>query len=143
MSAYVAGDVGAFDELFRRYSALLVRALVRRSATLEEARDQVQETFLQLHRARFDFHDGSRFRPWVFTIALNVQRQAARSRARRPEVSLELEALQLADAATTSDRTAEAELIRAAPASPLITARRSRFVGSTGFPTRRQPVSSV
>jgi len=89
MIAYVAGDSAAFDTLFRRYAPLLERAMRRRLPSDSDAQDVVQQTFLQLHRARLDFDPRRRFRPWLFTIAFNLQRELSRSRARKPTLVLE------------------------------------------------------
>jgi RNA polymerase sigma-70 factor (ECF subfamily) len=91
MAAYVAGDRGAFNELFDRYAAVLLRVLSRGLRRREEAEDLVQQTFLQLHRARLDFRPGAPLRPWLFTIALNLRREHFRRLQRRPEAPLDLE----------------------------------------------------
>ena len=86
MAAYQRGELAAFQELFARYSGNLRRMLARdlRPATLAE--DLLQQTFLQLHRARFDFDPAQPFAPWVYTIAMNLKREYFRTRQRRPEV---------------------------------------------------------
>jgi RNA polymerase sigma factor (sigma-70 family) len=84
MDAYLAGDGEAFDELFRRYARALLRSLGRRMSP-EDARDVVQQTFLQLHRSRHDYHRGAAIRPWIYTIAFNLQRRAARDARRRAQ----------------------------------------------------------
>jgi len=89
MAAYIAGDAGAFRELFSRYSPLLYRMMLRDLRRPEEARDLVQQTFLHLHRARMDFDSRLRFRSWIFTIALNLKREHFRKVRRRPESPLE------------------------------------------------------
>jgi RNA polymerase sigma-70 factor (ECF subfamily) len=94
MDAYVAGDATAFRALFDRYAPLLARVLSRRVRSGDLARDLVQQTFLQLHRARNDFRQGARLRPWLFTIALNLQREHLRRQGRRPEAPLELDGRQ-------------------------------------------------
>jgi RNA polymerase sigma-70 factor (ECF subfamily) len=91
MAAYVAGDASAFRELFDRYAPLLSRVLVRQLRTREEANDLVQQTFLQLHRARNDFRSDAKLRPWLFTIALNLKREFFRRKKRHPETALELD----------------------------------------------------
>jgi RNA polymerase sigma-70 factor (ECF subfamily) len=91
MSAYAAGDTAAFRELFERFAPVLLSMLRRQLRSEEEARDLVQQTFLQLHRARNDFRPGARLRPWLFTIALNLKREYFRRSARRPEAPLELD----------------------------------------------------
>tara|TARA_R110002096_G_scaffold16898_3_gene57756 strand:+ start:19617 stop:20177 length:561 start_codon:yes stop_codon:yes gene_type:complete len=84
MRAYKAGDETALRDLYERYQPLLVRVLGRDLDQVSEAQDLVQLTFLQLHRARNDFREGSKLRPWLMTIALNLKRQHFRRRRRRP-----------------------------------------------------------
>ncbi len=90
MRAYVGGDSASFDELFRRYAPMLTRVLGR-DLSLAAAEDLVQQTFLQLHRARNDFDLNARLRPWLFTIGFNLKRELFRRRKRRPESSLDLD----------------------------------------------------
>jgi len=91
MAAYVAGDAAAFRVIFERYAPLLLRAMLRELYVREEANDLVQQTFLQLHRARADFDAGQKLKPWLFTIAMNLKREYFRRKKRRPERSLEAE----------------------------------------------------
>ncbi len=85
MAAYVAGEGAAFRELFARHAPPLERFLLRDLSAREEARDLVQQAFLQLHRARLDFDPKQRLKPWLYTIALNLKREHFRRRKRRPE----------------------------------------------------------
>ncbi len=85
MAAYVAGNAQAFRELFERLAPGLERYLLRDLAQREEARDLVQQAFLQLHRARLDFDPNKRLKPWLYTIALNLKRELFRRKKRRPE----------------------------------------------------------
>jgi RNA polymerase sigma-70 factor (ECF subfamily) len=112
MAAYAAGDERAFDELFRRYAPLLERAMLRRLSNDGDAQDLVQQTFLQLHRARLDFDTARRFRPWLFTIAFNLQRELSRSRARRPTSPLDVDV-----ASPSTGPSAEVEDVRRALAT--------------------------
>ena len=91
MGAYVAGDAAAFRVIFERYAPLLMRAMLRELYMREEANDLVQQTFLQLHRARADFDPAQKLKPWIFTIALNLKREYFRRKKRRPERSLDAE----------------------------------------------------
>jgi RNA polymerase sigma factor (sigma-70 family) len=93
MAAYVAGDAAAFRVIFARYAPLLLRAMLRELYVREEANDLVQQTFLQLHRARADFDHGQKLKPWVFTIAMNLKREYFRKKKRRPERSLEADSV--------------------------------------------------
>ncbi len=89
MTAYAAGDAPAFRELFQRYAPMLERMLLRQLRARSEADDLLQQTFLQVHRARLDFDPKQRFRPWIFTIALNLKREHFRRTKRRPQASLD------------------------------------------------------
>lgn len=89
MAAYVAGDRAAFQLLFDRYASLLYGLARRRLLSDDDARDVVQQTLLQLHRARHDYRPDARFRPWLLTIALNLVREQYRKRGRRKEQGLE------------------------------------------------------
>jgi RNA polymerase sigma-70 factor (ECF subfamily) len=89
MTAYRGGDARALRELFRRHAPRLTRLMAMHVGSHGDAQDVVQATFLNLHRARFDFREGSRLRPWLYTIAYNLMRDHHRYRARRPEDTTE------------------------------------------------------
>jgi RNA polymerase sigma factor (sigma-70 family) len=119
MTAYAAGDEGAFRELFARYASPLSRVVRAQGASDDESRDLVQQTFLQLHRARRDYRAGEPLRPWLFTIAYNLCRDRWRILGRRREVPIE-QAPTAIDAATPADHLQErrrADLLRAALAT--------------------------
>ena len=88
MARYQAGDAQAFRQIYERYSGRLSGLMRRSLFRKEEAADLVQQTFLQLHRARHDFREGAQLRPWLFTIALNLKRKHFRSVARHPASEL-------------------------------------------------------
>jgi len=83
MREYVDGDAEAFRVLFERYGPILLRLTRRHLRDDELAREIVQQTFFQLHRARNDFRQDSRLRPWVLTIAMNLVREHWRRKKRR------------------------------------------------------------
>jgi RNA polymerase sigma factor (sigma-70 family) len=89
MTAYVRGDRASFHALFDRWAPRLRHLFVRGGLRGDDADDLVQQTFLQLHRARHDFREGSVLRPWIFTIALNLRRQFMRRAGRKPEHELD------------------------------------------------------
>jgi RNA polymerase sigma-70 factor (ECF subfamily) len=84
MARYRDGELAAFRTLFERHAPLLLRVLSRDLARPGEAEDLLQQTFLQVHRARHDFDPSRRFRPWVVTIALNLKREHFRTARRLP-----------------------------------------------------------
>lgn len=89
MEAYVDGDAAAFRVLFDRHAAVLFRLARRRLSSDDDARDVVQQTLLQVHRARNDFRRGAKLRPWLFTIAMNLVREHYRKHQRRREQPLD------------------------------------------------------
>lgn len=86
MEAYArGGDRRAFELLFRRHGPRLRGFFLRTCPQEALVEDFVQQTFLHLHRARADFRAGAPFRPWLYTIAMNVRREHFRRASRRPE----------------------------------------------------------
>ena len=91
MQAYIAGDTRAHRQLFERLTPLLLHVARRQLRDEAEAEDVVQKAFLAVHRARHDFRIGAKVRPWVFTITMNLVRDAFRRRTRKREAPLELD----------------------------------------------------
>lgn len=89
MAAYVGGDEEAFKVLFTRYVPILLRLTRRHLKSEDLAQEIVQQTFFRLHGARNDFRPGSRLKPWVMTIAMNLVREHWRRKKRRKFTSIE------------------------------------------------------
>lgn len=113
MAAYVGGDTAAFGDLFDRYAPTLLRIMRRQIRSQDDAQELVQQTFLQLHRARNDFQQGRRLRPWLMTIAYNLKREYFRRRMRKPEAPLEYEP-PASERGDVLERKDEARRVRAA-----------------------------
>jgi RNA polymerase sigma-70 factor (ECF subfamily) len=79
------GDAAAFAALVRRWQAPLGRLLCRLVGSAEAAGDLSQEVFLRLWQARDRYRETGAFHAWLYQIALNVARDAARRQVRRPE----------------------------------------------------------
>ena len=88
---YTQGDVGAFEQIVRRYRRELFNFLARFVGDAALAEDVFQETFLQVHLSAEGFDVSRRLKPWLFTIAANKARDALRSRFRRPAAELDAE----------------------------------------------------
>jgi len=89
MRSFVDGDHAAFRALFERYTPMLMGMARRHLRSEEEAKEVVQQTFFQLNAARNDFRQGSRLRPWLVTIAMNLIREYYRRKGRRKEAPLD------------------------------------------------------
>jgi RNA polymerase sigma-70 factor (ECF subfamily) len=87
MRAYQSGDASAFDRLYAGLGPVLRRYLhsVARDATRVD--DLVQETFLQLHRARRTYDPGRPVIPWVLAIARHVFLMDCRTRKRKGDTA--------------------------------------------------------
>lgn len=83
MQAYLGGEPGAFERIFRRYAERIYAVMLRHGMTPEDARDLVQQTFTRMHQARNDFRPGALLRPWLWTIAYNLMRDSMRRRGTR------------------------------------------------------------
>ena len=107
MVRYQTGDLEAFDQLY----ALLVPAvrgfLRRRTTDAQQVDDLVQDTFLQVHRARHTYDPAYPPMPWIVAIARHVWLMHLRASARRPQPSEQIQHVQLgvrAEAEAYADR---------------------------------------
>jgi RNA polymerase sigma-70 factor (ECF subfamily) len=92
MLALRAGDASAFDALFRRWSAPLLRFLERMLRDAASAEELVQEVFLRVHRARDRYAPEARFSTWLYRIATNLAlNELRRPRRREPHRSTDEE----------------------------------------------------
>ncbi|HJN80139.1 MAG TPA: RNA polymerase sigma factor, partial [Phycisphaerales bacterium] len=88
IEAHLAGDEGAFETLVSRYIRELVPYLARVTGSRATADDVFQEAFLQVHQSAHTFDLSRRFKPWLYTIAVNKARDWHRRQSRRRAVSL-------------------------------------------------------
>jgi len=88
MTAYVAGNAEAFDELYRLLSPKLFGYLLRLTRHRERAEDLLQVTFSKIHRARASYLNDSPLLPWVLAIARrSFYDEVRQQKARREELS--------------------------------------------------------
>lgn len=83
VTAYLAGDVGAFDILFQRYHARVRAVCLRYVGDEAMAEDLVQETFFRVIRALARVDQSFNFGAWVHRIAVNICQDELRRRNRR------------------------------------------------------------
>ncbi|HSN54924.1 MAG TPA: RNA polymerase sigma factor [Candidatus Sulfomarinibacteraceae bacterium] len=86
MIAYQKGDMDAFSGLYEALKRPLIRYLWTFVRNQSAAEDLLQETFLQLHRARRTYIPPRPVRPWVYAITRHVALMHLRSARRRKEV---------------------------------------------------------
>lgn len=69
MTRYAGGDDAAFATVYDELAPRLYGFLVRRTRDASKAEDVLQQTMLQIHRARGRFLPGAEVIPWAFAIA--------------------------------------------------------------------------
>ena len=109
MVGYQAGDLTAFDQVYVLLAPAIKGFLRRRLSTAAALDDLVQETFLQIHRARHTYDPAYPVTPWAVAIARHVWLMHCRTASRRLHASESIDDLALgvrADAAAFADRDA-------------------------------------
>ncbi len=72
IAAAAAGDVAAFERLYRQFSPRLYGLCLRLTGQREAAEDCTQESFVAAWRALARFECRSRFSTWLHRIAVNT-----------------------------------------------------------------------
>jgi RNA polymerase sigma-70 factor (ECF subfamily) len=72
IAACLAGRTEAFGELVRRYQDRLFNTVIRLVVNAEDARDVVQEAFLNAYQSLSSFKGDSLFFTWLYRIAVNT-----------------------------------------------------------------------
>ncbi len=83
------GDLGAFNELVKKYEKLVYNFAYRLTGNYDDANDIGQEAFLRVYNAIGSFRGDASFTTWLFRITTNVfldERKRARA---HPHTSLD------------------------------------------------------
>jgi RNA polymerase sigma-70 factor (ECF subfamily) len=88
VDAFRQGDVGAFEELYRRHYPVVQRRLTRMCGNTAIAEELTQETFLRAAQ-RMGTQGDLRFRAWVLRIATNLGIDHIRALRRAPSLSID------------------------------------------------------
>jgi RNA polymerase sigma-70 factor (ECF subfamily) len=79
------GELAAFETLVRRWQQRLARFLGRLVGDATLVQDLCQEVFLRAYLAGDRYREIGSFSTWLYQIALNAARDAARRRRHRPQ----------------------------------------------------------
>lgn len=77
------GELGAFEEVYRRHSGRLYGLLLRMTGNGADAEDLLQDVFLSAHRKLDSFRGDSALGTWLYRLATNLCLDFLRSRAGR------------------------------------------------------------
>ncbi|HZR18803.1 MAG TPA: sigma-70 family RNA polymerase sigma factor [Verrucomicrobiae bacterium] len=83
------GDLGAYDELVRRYQERIYATVYHMTSNHEDANDLAQEAFIKAYQALKSFKGGSSFYTWVYRIAVNKTINFLKQRKNRCHLSLD------------------------------------------------------
>ncbi|HWW92559.1 MAG TPA: sigma-70 family RNA polymerase sigma factor [Vicinamibacteria bacterium] len=89
LSRLRSGEPQAFEMLVRTHTPRLLAVAQRLLRNEEDAKDAVQEAFLNAFRSLGSFEGASRVSTWLHRIAVNVALMKLRSQRRKPEASIE------------------------------------------------------
>lgn len=84
-----AGDETAFEQVVRAYGGRLLAVARRIVGSEEDARDVVQDAFMNAFRSLDKFEGHAKLSTWLHRIAVNAALMKLRTRKRKPEQSIE------------------------------------------------------
>lgn len=119
MAKVQSGDETALAALMAEWEIPVKVLLMRFLHNQQDAADLAQETFVRVWEQRAKYRLQAEFRPWLFSIAVNLARNRLRWWKRRPEVSLEAWSGEGAgeNSAQAAEKTERTEAVRTAIAA--------------------------
>ena len=99
LKRFAAGDLEAFEALFRQHQKEVYSWIVRIVRDSGIAEDLTVETFWRIYRARDRFHPAGNFRAWARRIATNAALDHLRTARREIELPEDLASAGAADPA--------------------------------------------
>ena len=86
MRRWAGGDRVAFEEIVRAWERPMGRFLTRLTGDAHAAADLTQELFIRVYLNGASYREAGTFRTWLYRVALNLARDAARRKVRKPLV---------------------------------------------------------
>jgi RNA polymerase sigma-70 factor (ECF subfamily) len=107
------GELGAFEEMYKRYGSRLYTVAYRMTGSAADAEDLVQDIFLQAYRRLDTFRGEAALGTWLHRLAVNACLDFVRSKqGRRQRVTDPVDDLDALEAPATGPWRAEAALDR-------------------------------
>jgi RNA polymerase sigma-70 factor (ECF subfamily) len=94
MAQCCAGDLDAFEQVYRQYADIVFRHAFYLLGHHEDADDIKQETFLRAYRALQGFRQDSSLLTWLLKICSNLCYDRLKHHQRQPEIAYDAEATQ-------------------------------------------------
>ena len=83
------GDIGAFNDLVRKYEKQVYNFAYRLTGNYDDANDVAQDAFLRVFNAIGTFRGDSSFSTWLFRITTNVFLDERKKAKAHPQTSLD------------------------------------------------------
>jgi RNA polymerase sigma-70 factor, ECF subfamily len=83
------GDVGATDELFRRYEKRVFNCALRIAGNYNDASDVAQEAFIRAFNSIGTFRGDANFTTWIYRIVTNVYLDERKKSKSHRQISLD------------------------------------------------------
>jgi RNA polymerase sigma-70 factor (ECF subfamily) len=134
LARHVAGDAGAFAEIFRRHRDRLWAVALRTLGDREDAADAVQDAFVSAYRNAASFRGESQVTTWLHRIVVNACIDVVRRRQARPTVPLPADENVQAAGDDISAREQAADVATALASLPVEQAAAIVLVDALGYP---------
>jgi RNA polymerase sigma-70 factor, ECF subfamily len=85
---FVAGDMGAMEEIMALHERGIYQVGLRLFARMDMAADFCHDVFIRIYEKRHTFNPAKPIKPWLFQVAVNLGRDRLR---RRREIPMETE----------------------------------------------------
>ncbi|MGE5280404.1 MAG: RNA polymerase sigma factor [Deltaproteobacteria bacterium] len=108
------GDIGAFEEIYKRTSSFVYNVAWRVTGNKEDAEEVAQNVFVTVYRKLSGFRHEASLKTWLYRITVNLALNHAKKMSRTRERTLSYD-----DAlAHSAAQLARAEAVEAPPADP-------------------------
>jgi len=86
-----SGDIEAFEEIYRSFSAFVFRVVLRVTQNTHDAEEVTQDVFVKVFNSLKNFGFRSQFKTWVYRIAVNlaINKYKASSRERKRNLDID------------------------------------------------------
>ncbi len=82
-----AGDIAAFEEIYRYHAGMVYRVALRMMARVEDAEEVTQQVFISVHKHLKSFNGKSSLKTWLYRITVNCSLNTLKARKRHVEVA--------------------------------------------------------